>query len=542
MQFVQRPYIAALVILLCTALLYGGFLHSPLLFDDIPFFLQVKSQALLSSLGVHVRGLAYATLALNVKWGSDSLASFRLVSLLLHVSVGVALYFFLFELLRAIPSGQEDRSVGTGSASGLLAALIFVLHPAAVYGAAYLIQRTIVMATLFALLSWISVLRALRTNQDRWWWISLVAYALSVWSKETAVMVPAVSAVLSIWWWQTHGGLQNHAALVRRLAPLLVCYFIVGVTVVFQVKFALGAVYEFNAPQMLDTNDISHPWLLSVMTQSALFFKYLFLWGMPNPTWMSVDMREPFGSWAYLVGAAGFVAWPIVGTRYLLRGASQGLIGIAMLAPWLLFATELTTVRIQEPFVLYRSYLWLAPALSALLIVESKLQPRMFLVLLVGVPLFLFPLAWDRLVTFSHPLLLWTDAERLVEGRSGLTGVERIHHSLGLALYNESKYDLAIKEYSQAIAANPAYSYGYNDRAACLFELKRYQEAFDDFEAALRLKPNYPRSLMGRGAVHEALGRPNEALQDFRAACKLHWQQACMKLPPQERGSPGFNL
>ncbi|EFK97765.1 hypothetical protein LDC_0180 [sediment metagenome] len=85
----------------------------------------------------------------------------------------------------------------------LLAALVFVMHPVAVYGAAYLIQRTILLATLFSLLSWLCVLRGLEERKPLWLWLSVLCYVDAVLSKEHAVMVPAVGALLALWWRQS---------------------------------------------------------------------------------------------------------------------------------------------------------------------------------------------------------------------------------------------------------------------------------------------------------------------------------------------------
>ena len=57
---------------------------------------------------------------------------------------------------------------------------------------------------------------------------------------------------------------------------------------------------------------------------------------------------------------------PLLPVTLIWRGGRLGLLGFALLAPWLLFATELSAVRIQEQFVLYRSYLWMAPAFAGL--------------------------------------------------------------------------------------------------------------------------------------------------------------------------------
>lgn len=525
----HRPYVAPAIITLAVAVLYGWFLYNPIVFDDMYFFLPGVPERFIETASLHTRVLGYATLSLGSRLLGNSLLGFRVASLLLHAGVAITLYFFLRQLQ------QTNRDGKTGPAAlALLAALAFALHPAAVYGAAYLVQRTTVMATLFALLSWVCVLRGLQAGQRKWLWASVGAYALAVLSKEHAIMVPAVSAALAVWWWRTQPGKQTAVQLFRSLLPTMVGSCAIAVLVVLQLRGLLGGVYELDAPEMLPTISVEHAWPLSILTQSSLFFKYLLLWLLPNPMWMSVDMREPFAqslaAWPALIGLLAFVIWPVIAAWLLWKGGRRGLLGFAMLAPWLLFATELTTVRIQEIFVLYRSYLWLAPAFCAALALEPLLKPRTQLALLGIVPLLLFPLAWERLTTFSHPLLLWDDAERLVHDRDGLPGLERIYRNRGIALYKVAKYELAIEDYTKAILFKPEMSYAYNDRGAALLQLKRYAEALNDFDVSLRLKAGNVRSLAGRGTALEALGRMDEAKESYRSACALGWPAACAKV------------
>lgn len=531
---------APTLILLAVALLYGGYLSSPMQFDDIGFFAPGVIDRYVGLMGPYPRHLALGTLVLGDKWFGTDLVWFRAVSLILHAGVAIALYFLLREMQRILPVAQANAATETlSSLAGphllaLLAALTFALHPAAVYGAGYLIQRTIVMATFFSLLSWFLLLHGLRTEKRRWLWASVVAFFLAVLSKEHAVVAPAVGVALGIWWWRSQSGKANGRDLLYRVLPMAASCFLISAWVVLNSKDVVGYVYELAGREMLGSIPTENAMPLSVVTQAMLFFKYLTIWLLPNPMAMSVDMREPFASslasWPYMAAAAAFVLWVFTAIWLLWKGGRRGLLGFAMLAPALLFATEFAAVRIQEIFVIYRSYLWLAPAFSAILLLDRWVKGRALIALTAFVPLFLFPLALNRLTTFSHPLLLWDDAVRLVEGKTGLPGLERIYRNRGVELYHVKKHDLAIQDYSKAISLNPSYSPAYNDRGAVLLELNRMQDALADFDNAIRLDPQYPNSQVGRARALEALGRAAEAKENYKVACKLGWQSACAKL------------
>lgn len=529
----RQFFIAPVIILVAVVALYGGFLYSPIVFDDTYFFLPGAPERFLSHMGLYPRTLAYVTIALTWKWLGAGLLAFRIQSLLLHAATAISLYLFLLQVQTTLTKDTHKPSL----LLPLLATLIFALHPVAVYGAAYLIERTIVMATLFALLSWICFLRGLESGQ-RWLWWSVVFYALSAMSKEHAVMVPAVSAALGLWWWRTQSDNRpTMSQLLLRVRWQFAVSGVIAALLVFVSLGLLGTPYELDAANMLVAQVPEHAWPLSMMTQGFLFFKYLALWLLPNPSWMSVDMREPFAyeflAWPQTFGFLLFLLWPVCSIWLLWKGGRRGLFGFAMLAPWLLFATELATVRFQESFVLYRSYLWIAPSLSVVLLARPMLSEKLLKILVVCVPLLLFPLAYNRLVTFSHPLLLWDDAANLVEAKgnvASLTGLERIYRNRGVELFKTKQYELAIKDYTTALNFRPDFYYAYNDRGAALLALKQYPEALAEFDAALKLKSDHPNSGMGRAKALEALGRTDDANQEYQRACTLGWRPACSLL------------
>src|SRR5664279_2623383 len=97
----------------------------------------------------------------------------------------------------------------------------------------------------------------------------------------------------------------------------LVGYFIIGGFVALRAKGVFGATYEINAANLLEQQSVTETsmtlHLLSIFTQTGLYFKYLLLWWLPNPAWMSVDMRETFtsslGAWQNWLKAAGFILY-----------------------------------------------------------------------------------------------------------------------------------------------------------------------------------------------------------------------------------------
>src|SRR6185369_1162385 len=111
-----------------------------------------------------------------------------------------------------------------------------------------------------------------------------------------------------------------------------------------------------------------------------LFFRYVATWLAPWPGFMSIDVRPSFPDRLldarYLTAAAAWAAWGAAGTWLLLKRGRAGLAGFALLFPWLLSLTEYSTVRTQESFVLYRSYLWMSVPIALLPVLAGRLPAR----------------------------------------------------------------------------------------------------------------------------------------------------------------------
>ena len=535
----KSTWLPSLLLGLATSLLYGWFLWNPVIFDDIYFFDgSIHAHYLGKAFSLDLRWLPYATFEWTRALLGLDLIWFRLGNLALHIANVVLLFLFLRRLFSAVLPDDQASARGTLSSSWLafFGALIFALHPVSVYAAAYLNQRSILMATLFTLITWRLFLEGVILGKRSWLLASAAAYFVAVLSKEHAIMAPAVAVAMLL---LLH---KPSRQLFGKVWPVFLLYGLIGAYVILQKKagHVLGEAYQNNGPEMLSwlarhkpgfDPDLAYP--LSMLTQSFLFFKYLLLWIMPNPAWMSVDMYESFAlsflSWPETAGLLGFILYAIIAVRLLLRRGKQGLLGFAMLGSWLMFATELSTIRIQEPFVLYRSYIWMGCAFALLPVLFGSMPVRRALAVLLGASLLMLPLAWNRLTTFTHPLLLWDDAASLIQDRPYLPGMERVYHNRGLSFYRVKMKQEALGDYNRALELNPDYSYVYNDRGAVYLDEGRYQEALRDFNKSIELKSDYARPYLGRGLVFEALHEHSAARADFRKSCELGMAAGCDK-------------
>lgn len=518
-------YFFALMLIIATALLYGRSLQNPLIFDDLLFFVDTNLERWGSSFSLlDLRWVSYASFGWFYKLLGLDWPWYRLGNVVLHGLTGILLFLFFSRLLNAIRPSQDAPPRSHWPA--FFAALVFVLHPAAVYGVAYLVQRSIILATLFGIAALLCYMEGLVRGKSKWFVLSALCYFLAVFSKEHSIMIPGVAAALTL--------LLHKASfpLIKKLWLPFALYLGIGILVILRSKGVLGTVYEpFIADILNEQSDINikNAYGLSVITQGYLFFKYLLLWILPYTGWMSIDIRQPFAthslSWPELPGFILFLVYPVLAIKLLLKGGRQGLLGFGLLFPWILYLTELSTARIQEPFVLYRSYLWMSGLPITLFGFMDSLPRRFILAFLGGFCLVLTVLAWHRLDTFSSDLKLWSDAVDKYDG-DNLPYAERAFNNRGMAYFNLSEFQKAQEDFKKAATINPKYAEAHANIGAANFLQKNFQEALQSYNTAINLKPDYVKYRINRSTLLLQMGQYGEALKDCEYALQLDTQNA----------------
>lgn len=518
-----------LSLLAAAGLLYLPFLGSPFFFDDLTFFFGgAASQYAHSTFYFDLRWLPYASLGWTELAFSNVVTHFfHLGNLLLHAA-NVIVLFYLLRLLAGAAADENGNSTAIVRGAWF-GALVFALHPVAVYAAGYVVQRSILMATLFALLTQLAYVRGLLSGRAHWLALAVLAYFLAVFSKEHSMMVPALLAAQTVL-------LRSR---IRTGKPALslawAAFFAIGLLIALRAKGVFGTPYEAMAADLFVQQGITESGimlhLLSAFTQAGLFFKYLALWLLPNPAWMALDMREPFvrsfAEWQGWLGALGFLAYGASGFWLLLRPRWAGLAGLALLYPWLQFLLEFSSIRVQEPFVLYRSYLWMPGLLLFIPLLLSRWPQRRTMVGLGLSILLLAPLAANRLWVFADGYRLWNDAVLLLPNDQ-VAGADRILFNRGQAAASRNRWDEAISDYERAAAISPQY-------APVRFELGwaygvkgRLQEAMVQFDAAIANDPGFANAYYGKAILLKMRGESQQAAALMAKSCELKHVMACL--------------
>jgi tetratricopeptide (TPR) repeat protein len=518
-----------LTFIAAVSILYIPFLSNPFVFDDMPFFVSGAATNYGSSwFHFDLRWFPYASLGWTAVYFSDAVPHlFHLGNAVLHIANVILLFYLLRRIIcTTMPDKENDATVIWGAGLG---ALLFALHPVAVYAVGYVVQRSILMATFFGMLMYWSYLRGVVSGEKRWLILSIASYFLACFSKEHSALLPFALAALTM--------LLRHNYKLNAKTMWLTWsgYALIFVLVVLRAKGVFGTPYESMAAKLFEQEGIVESTamlhLLSIFTQAGLFFKYLFLWLLPNPAWMSVDMREPFIdswlSWQGLLGTSFFVLYGLFAIRWLFRGGIKGLWGFALLYPWILFLIEFSSIRVQEPFVLYRSYLWMPGLMLIVPLLLLKFPSRRSIVVISCFTLLMLPLAWNRLWVFADNYRLWNDAALLLS-QEDEPGADRIFFNRGQAESKVGRWTEAEKDFQRTVTLSPQLDLLRYEWGIALLNLGRYQEALAQFDVGITLAPERGKQYLGKGLALMRLHEAIPAQLQFKKACELGENSACM--------------
>jgi tetratricopeptide (TPR) repeat protein len=87
----------------------------------------------------------------------------------------------------------------------------------------------------------------------------------------------------------------------------------------------------------------------------------------------------------------------------------------------------------------------------------------------------------------------------------------------GIAYRHKRQFDLAIRDYDEAIRLKPGDPEAFNNRGILHADTDEYDRAIEDFDRALRLKPSYAEAFYNRGNAHYQKSLHDRANQNDRA-------------------------
>lgn len=563
----ELAWLAAIAVLVLAVYLPG--VDNEPVFDDEYLTSGALFAEYASPLAVKARMLSYGSFVWLQALFGEGWWKQRLFNLAVHLAAVVALWGFYREVLRHIEGPVQDaasssepapywQSPALGLATGF-----FALNPVAVYAVAYLVQRSILLATLFVALGLWCFARALARNAPLFHVAAVVCYVLAVMSKEHAILAPLAAVPVYI---------VVARPPARRLAALAAAGIVLigaaATMFAYRYGYILGKPFdEYSLVYLrqlarLDPGAEKNAFSLSILNEAYLFFHYGLRWMFPYEGWLSINLRPPFPlhwlTFPHVLGIFGYVAALVGGFYLVLRYRTwPALVGLSVLLPVLLFPTEFSTVWVQDPFVLYRSYLWAIGIPGLVFCLVHGPSPRALVLAGAVVAALLSWQALDRVFSMATEERVWTDAIAKLPKDARSVGrwfpyvnrgsIHAAHDQFQLALHDFEMSDslgdmgmgaanmasiLSAKgRHRQALAAlDRAEKQGYDlynlpyQRGLALAALGQRAEAFVQFERTRAMQPPSPtreQVLLHLGRLGLQLQKPDEAVSALEELLRL---------------------
>lgn len=498
---------ALLGLLAVTTLVYYKSLDNPLVFDDygltgLSTDERIKNDTITFPIGAELGSFLQSRVL--PMWSFEELythtkniVAHRSINLLIHLINSLLVFVMLWQFTK-------------NNVVAYLITALFALNPAAIYGVAYLINRTIIMVAMFGLLEVVLCHAAVAAERSRdsivYWLLALLAYLLAISCKEHAFPLVVVFPLMVMLYRpkiNNYIGVEGVEGLVKvnnTSSRERIKYFVyVLLTLVLSIYFLnLGikanshwqvenGYYENIVKNMCGiTGDI---WHRSITTQAYLFFKYFWLWINPFAA-RSIDMREAFAATQYsapqIYGLVAYGLWLIVGLWLLIK---RSVLGFGMLLLWCLYLVEIQTVRLGELMVIYRSYLFsIAYTIIAAWLFNKANLHKKALACLGGALIIVFGAkTFGDLDQFQSVEKVWRQAASIIDPKSPqYCQAARIYSNWGATLIHEGRAKEAPPILDKAIAIGTYYgASAINAGSACLLMgdttgAKKYYEMIKD--------------------------------------------------------------
>ena len=421
-------------------------------------------------------------------------------NLLLHVAVVALIFYF------ALQTGLPLRAAA-------LAALVFGIHPMHVESVAWVTERKDVLYSFFYTLTLIYYWRYLQTRRIVFYLSTIVLGLLSILAKPMAVSLPLI-LLLCDWLYGRKFGkkmflekwpyflyiipitwLSHSLVLLNAKVPghtLLNSILVFAWTLAFYLKnflfpFVLIPVYQLPKPISIFNAEYLAALGLVFLIAYGLFrfkqnrwfyFACFFYFFSIFPALRFDDVKEV---WNFSVVADRFMYLPSLGVCFFL-----GIISDKFLAKF------------------SRHNSWKIISYVSLAVVLMILSCKTF----------------AQTKIWKDSLTLWT----YVIAQS--PQAEVAYNNRGLIYKAQGRHDLALRDYTQAIALNANYPEAYHNRANVHALEGRYDLAIDDYDKALSCTSYFVDSYRNRGMVYKEMKKYDLAIEDFNKALQINPQDA----------------
>jgi tetratricopeptide (TPR) repeat protein len=516
MRFLAGPFLILLTILAFWPMFRNGFV-----WDDQEFIVRnpairglwPPSRFFLSQ-GSAAEGAIYPmtgqrpvmafSLALDYALWQRNPWGFHLTNFLLHLLCVAGTVLLVWKT-----SGSSD--------AGLLAGLLFAVHPGHAEGVIAFLGRSDLLATLFILLGFWGYVQhrdAEGWRKPLWYFGSLSGFLISCFSKETGlVLVGLLLAYEFFTVGDVKSKIQDPKSKISRLLPF----------------FLAGLFYWIYRGKVLGGQAAGSAWwggspASNFLMMFEVYDRYLRLEVFPSQLSPLHTVPVPGEWWGVRVlWGLGLFLGTVVATIGMLRRRPW----VGFFLAWFLFGLIPVANLIPIPGVMIMAERWLyLPSLGACAlagwgawVVWSRSQgwTRRVWFVLVAVVLLLF------IARTRSWCAVWKTEESVARALVASSPDAAVgHNNLGNALLAKGQAEAAIASYLRALELKPDYADALSNYGMALMQTGDQEGALREFREAVRLKPKLASAHNNFGIALGKEGRIRESLAEYQEALRLN--------------------
>jgi len=443
----------------------------------------------------------------NAILGGKNIWFFHLSNILMHLG-SVLLAFWLLKRL----TGERG--------SAFILSLIFAVHPALSPAVAWLPGRNDSLLGLFTLGAFGAMLEYVRNGKWRWYALHLTLFVFALFTKETAVAIPAVFLAFLI-------------AIYGRQRLRQCIYLAAGWLASGAGYFLLRGSVLPPTPPIMNTASENAAGLLGYI--GKLIFPV-------NLSVMPMPQDSP-----YFYGIAALALFVIL---FALKGIRNKKIFIAGLFWFTVFLVP-TIFRITD-FANMLEHRLYVPMFGLLLMLSQAEAIRHFKKIFLALAVFLLVLFGAFAVShsrdFKDPLSFWQNAAdtsphcalahrslgmmhlnwgqpekaalRFGQGLKNNPGDPGLMNGLALAYLNMNKFDLAVPLLEKAAVIDSGNAFCHENLGTAYLKIGRLRPAVQEFRRAHILRPEDPGILLNLSYAHYSLKDVDSAAYYYSRALK----------------------
>lgn len=507
--------LAITAILVAGSLSYANSLLNPFIWDDIALVVRnfhigdlgyfprlfLEGSYHQDITGNFYRPMLMASFALDYRYWALEPFGYHLMNLFLHLSNALLVYCLAWII-------SKKKTVS------FLAALLFAVHPAHTEAVTYISGRGDPLAAFFCLLSLLCFIRFTGQEGARkaaFYIVSVFFFAMAVFTKESALVLPAFFALYSACFTEGKPRLSAAIPYIPFLAVIALFLYIRNV--------ALAGIGD--AGSYISTI----PFSCRLLTAPAVVVEYIKILAVPvglhmermdflfNVVESAKDPRFLVPS-VFLVSAALALTFWRNRPKMLLFGTAWFIIG---LLPFLNIVP--INAFVAEHWLYFPSigfFIAVSVLFDRLTRFRSiRLCVKAFIVVLV---LMLSALTIKQNHIWGNPLLFYNYTLAYSPEST------RLHTNLGIEYFNRGLFDKAESEYMESLRIEPDGKntvYHLLNLAALYYYQGREDEAFNAYKKAIAADPLVPVTYANLGDIYYRKGKYRDSISMFRKALEI---------------------